>query len=205
MKYQRLSLLLIGLVLFNINSYSQVIFDSNASAIFYKKTWNKEDFSIFTDTTKTIIVFNDNYNINNMIFNTLNNAQCIYEKYNYTHDSLKYCVLNKAQMLIHLVVYDSVRNIKEEGNLKGIGPFAISQNKIPNNSSKCINFTLYYYMVKFGNWKEYDNKGKKLLEIKYDLPKLINFDDLLKENKILVSKRRKKYIKINHLKNDYYE
>lgn len=203
MKTFNYKIFLIALILFKLSLRSQV-FINPKKVMFYKKICFKPDLNINADTTKELVVFNSFYNINSMIFSYRNAGYCIKEKFNYTNDTIKYCLINKEKILIHVIITDSTNKIIEEGNLKGIIPYAIGQELIEDKEPR-FKYSLYYYLIKFDKWIYFDKKQNQLVEKRIELPDKINFDKLHKEDVKAIKKRRNKFLKKNHLNKDYYE
>lgn len=191
----------------HINIFSQNAFNDREyfDIILNKQNWLREELNNPADTTKKIIVFNDYFNVNQWIFNTKKVGESIRTKFSYTNDSISYTVISKKSTLVHIIVFDSLHNIKQEGNLKGIGPFSIRQKIVKSDTSYYFEYIFYYYLVKTGNWSVYDEKSKKKVVINIELPNKFKLDKLVSDNIDAVKKRRKQYLKTYKLENDYYE
>lgn len=191
----------------HINLFSQNVFIDKeyVDIILYKKNWFRKELNNPADTTKKIIVFNDYFNVNQWIFSTKKIGESIRTKFSYTDDSISYTVIDKKNTLVHIVVFDSLYKIKQEGNLKGIGPFSISQKVVKSETSYYFEYIFYYYLVKIGKWSVYDEKSKKEDSLNIELPDKFKLDKLVSDNINAVKKRRKVYLKTHKLKNDYYE
>jgi hypothetical protein len=171
----------------------------------YKKDWVDYEVNKPIDTSKKIVAFNDYFNINQWIFSTKKEGESIKYRLNYTSDTIEVKILSKTKAILHIVVFDTLKNILEEGDLKGIGPICIRQRITSNVTSNNFEYTLYYYLIKNGNWIYYDAKQKKTKQVKSEIPKRFNIDHYTKEYINLVSERRKKYIKEKKLPADFYE
>lgn len=194
------------MVFFSSNLFSQENLSNEKNEIkLYKKVWDYIEVTKPVDTNKKIISFNDNYNINQWIFNSKNVGEGLRYRLSYSSDTIDVKVISKMNAIIHIVVFDTLHNVKEEGELKGIGPFCIRQKVTKTENKFNFEYTLYYYLIKNGDWVIYDDKKKKSIQTRYELPKTFNLDQYVKDNINLVEKRRKNYLKSKKLSKDYYE